>query len=63
MDSWYIKQPKSGKHVSDIGASRSTKESHGSPAAKRKVREYQTDFLTFTFTYERKSVSTVCCMW
>jgi hypothetical protein len=36
MDSWFIKQPKSGKLASDIGANSSTEESHGSPTVTKK---------------------------
>jgi hypothetical protein len=52
MDSWFIKQPESGKHFSDIDAGSSTEESHGSAVKKRRVRKYQTDFLMFDFTYQ-----------
>jgi hypothetical protein len=52
MDSWYRKQPKGGEHVSDIGASSSVGESHGSSAVKKRVRKYQTDFLAFGFNYQ-----------
>jgi hypothetical protein len=42
MDSWFIKQVKNGKRVSDIGASSSAKESHGSPAVrKRRIKKCQ----------------------
>jgi hypothetical protein len=34
MDSSFIKQPESGKRVSDIGASSSTEENHDFPAVK-----------------------------
>jgi hypothetical protein len=53
MDSWFIKQPKSGEHVSGIGVSSSTEEIYGCPAIKRRrVRKYQTNFLTQVFTYQ-----------
>jgi hypothetical protein len=35
INSWFIKQSISDKSVSDIGASSSTEESHGSPAIKK----------------------------
>jgi hypothetical protein len=35
MDSWFINQHQSGERISDIGASSSTEELHGSPAVKR----------------------------
>jgi hypothetical protein len=50
MDSWLIKQSKLVESDIDIlGATSSTLD--GSPAEKkRRVRKYQTDFLTFGFT-------------
>jgi hypothetical protein len=36
IDSWFIKQPKSGEHISGISASSCTEESKGSPAVKKK---------------------------
>jgi hypothetical protein len=51
MDSWLIKQSKSVKSDIDIlGAAGSTVD--GSPEEKRRVRKYQTNFLTFGFTYQ-----------
>jgi tetrahydromethanopterin S-methyltransferase subunit F len=51
MDSWLIKQSESIETDIDIfGATISTVD--GSPAEKRRVRKYQTDFLTFGFTYQ-----------
>jgi hypothetical protein len=38
MDSRFIKQPKSGERVSDIGASSSAEESRGSPAIHKEER-------------------------
>jgi hypothetical protein len=50
MDSWLIRQSKSVESNIDIlGATSSTVD--GSPAEKGRVRKYQTDFLTFGFTY------------
>jgi hypothetical protein len=51
MDSWLIKQCKSVESDIDIlGSTISTVD--GSPAKKRRVRKYQTDFLTFGFTHK-----------
>jgi hypothetical protein len=51
MDSWLLKQSKSVEGDIDIlGATSSTV--GGSPAEKRRMRKYQTDFLTFGFTYK-----------
>jgi hypothetical protein len=63
--SLFIKQPKSGEHVSDIGASNSAEESHGSLAV-RKVRKYDfisdIKFCLSTCTWRR--ISTVYyCIW
>jgi hypothetical protein len=56
MDFWFIKQPKSGDHVSDTGASSSSEENHWSPAVKKKKRERERErekisdrILTFSF--------------
>jgi hypothetical protein len=43
MDYWFIKQPKSGERVSDIGAS--TEESHGSAAIKKESRKISDRYL------------------
>jgi hypothetical protein len=64
MDSWLIKQSKSVESDIDVlGVTSSTVD--GSPAEKRRVRKYQTDFLTFGFTYqlvngEERSQCVVC---
>jgi hypothetical protein len=51
MDSWLIKRSKSVESdIEKLGATSSTVD--GSPAEKRIVRKYQTDFLTFGFTYQ-----------
>jgi hypothetical protein len=36
---WFVKQPLGGERVSDIAASSTAEESHGSPAIKRKEGE------------------------
>jgi hypothetical protein len=44
MVSWFIKQPKIGQHVSDIGVGTSAVESHGPPAVGgggNRVRKYR----------------------
>jgi hypothetical protein len=46
-----MKQPKSGERISDMGASSSAEESHGSHSVKKKGK-YQTRSLTFGFTYQ-----------
>jgi hypothetical protein len=51
MDSWLVEQSKSVEGDIDIlGATSSAVDD--SPAEKRRVRKYQTDFLTFGFTYK-----------
>jgi hypothetical protein len=45
-----ILQPKSGKHVRGIDTV--TEERRFSCSEKKRVRKYQTDFLTFGFTYQ-----------
>jgi hypothetical protein len=65
MDSWLIKQSKSVESDIDLlVATCSTVD--GSPAEKeRRVKKYQTDFLTFGFTYQLvkgKNVPSVLCV-
>jgi hypothetical protein len=61
MDSWLIKQSKSVESDIDIlGATSSIVD--GSPAEKIRVRKYQTDFLTFGFTYQLVNGGSVLCV-
>jgi hypothetical protein len=65
MDSWLLKQSKSVESYIDIlGATSSTAD--GSNAEKKgRARKYQTDFLTFVFSYQlvNGEERPQCCVW